>query len=259
MLVGRDAELERISRLVANAADGRGGALVLRGEAGIGKTSLLGHARRVGTNVISLSGTEAESAIPFAGLGDVLRPLLGSLDSLADPHAAAIRTVLGLSAPHLIDRLTLGAATLSLLAAGAPVTVLVDDAHWLDAESQEALVFAARRLASDPIAMLFAARDGDLRRFEFGGLDALVLGGLTHDHARALLLDRVSSTAVADELIERTGGNPLALLELPNALSAAQLAGDEPLEQPLKVGAAIERGFSRRVQVLGENDSARSA
>ena len=179
MLVGRDAELERISQLVDDAAEGQGGTLVLRGEAGIGKSSLLDHARsRAVSTVISTSGTEAESAIPFAGLGDVLRPLLGSLDSLAGPHAAAIRAVLGLSEPHPVDRLTLGAATLSLLAAAAPVLVLVDDAHWLDAESQDALVFAARRLAADPVALLFAAREGDLRRFEADGLDELVVGGL---------------------------------------------------------------------------------
>jgi DNA-binding CsgD family transcriptional regulator len=252
MLVGRDAELERISKLVDEAAEGRGGALVLRGEAGIGKSSLLDQARTTAT-LISTSGTEAESAIPFAGLGDVLRPLLGSLDSLADAHAAAIRIVLGLSEPRPVDRLTLGTATLSLLAAAAPLTMLVDDAHWLDSESQDALVFAARRLAADPIAIIFAAREGDLRRFDAEGLDELIIRGLQHDHARALLDERVSSPRVADALVASTEGNPLALLELPGILSAAQLAGDEPLEQPLRVGDAIERGFSRRVQLLGED------
>ncbi len=254
MLVGRDAELERISRLIDDAARGRGAALVLRGEAGIGKSSLLDHARsRTTSTVISTSGTEAESAIPFAGLGDVLRPLLGLLDSLAEPHATAVRAVLGLAEPRPVDRLTLGAASLSLLAASAPLLVVVDDAHWLDTESQDALVFAARRLAADPVAMVFAAREGDVQRFAAEGIDELVVSGLESDHARSLLGERVSSSRVADELIESTGGNPLALLQLPQALSDAQLSGDEPLEQPIRVGAALERGFSRRVQILGED------
>ena len=161
--------------------------------------------------------------------------------------------MLGLAEPRPVDRLTLGAASLSLLAASAPLLVVVDDAHWLDTESQDALVFAARRLAADPVAMVFAAREGDVQRFAAEGIDELVVSGLESDHARSLLGERVSSSRVADELIESTGGNPLALLQLPQALSDAQLSGDEPLEQPIRVGAALERGFSRRVQILGED------
>jgi DNA-binding CsgD family transcriptional regulator len=253
MLVGRDSELQRVLALVDAAEAGNGGTLVVRGEAGIGKTTLLVEARAHSrSNVISTTGIEAESELRFAALGDVLRPLLGSLDQLAATQAEAVRVALGLSPPQPVDRLLLGGATLALLAAAAPLLVVVDDAQWLDAGSQDALVFAARRLAADPVAILFAARDGDARHFDAEGIESLTLSGLPSESALTLLGDRVSSVRVAHELVERTGGNPLALVELPATLSEAQLSGSEPLEEPLRVGAAIERGFSRRVQLLGE-------
>jgi DNA-binding CsgD family transcriptional regulator len=191
----------------------------------------------------------------FAGIGDILRAALPALDTLPSPQADAIRVLLGLTEPRPLDRLTIGAACLSLLAAAAdrrPLVVVVDDAHWLDPASQDALAFVARRLGSDPIAMLLAARDDEAPRFAGPGIDELPLAGLAHEDARALLAGHTASERVADELIERTAGNPLALLTLPAALSAAQLRGDEPLERPLRVGTVVERGFSRRVMLLGE-------
>ncbi len=215
-MVGRKTELARVERLVLEAGAGRGGALVVRGEAGIGKSALLEHIRdrAVGMICVQTSGVESESELPFAGLGDVLRPLLGALGELTNVQADPVRTALGITPTRPVDRLTIGAATLSLLAASAPILVLVDDAHWLDAASQSALVFAARRLASDPVAMLFAAREGDAREFDAPGLDELRVAGLPRDEARVLLGNRVPSPQVADRLIEQTAGNPLALLEL---------------------------------------------
>jgi DNA-binding CsgD family transcriptional regulator len=149
----------------------------------------------------------------------------------------------------------MGAASLALLAAAAGegmLLVLVDDAHWLDAASRDALLFAARRLGADPVALIFAARDDEPVPFEPGGVAALVLSGLRRDDAAALLDGVVADDALAT-LIELTRGNPLALLELPATLSEAQLHGRAPLEQPLRVGAGIQRAFARRALVLGES------
>ena len=148
----------------------------------------------------------------------------------------------------------MGAASLALLAAAAgegTLLVLVDDAHWLDAASRDALLFAARRVGSDAVALIFAARDGEQVPFEPGGIVALALSGLGRQDAAALLDGLVADEAL-DRLIELTQGNPLALLELPATLSEAQLHGRAPLEQPLRVGAGIQRAFARRALVLGE-------
>ena len=192
--------------------------------------------------------------LPFAGLADVLRPLLGSLTKLPDLQAEVVRTALALGPPRPIDRLRVGAATLGLLAAAAedtPLLVLVDDGQWLDAASRDALIFAARRLASDPVVVILAARDGEPLPFDPPGIETLVLGGLARDDAAALLGPAVPSGAL-ELLVELTHGNPLALIELPATLSEAQLLGRQPVEHPLRVGAGIERTFARRALMLGE-------
>jgi DNA-binding CsgD family transcriptional regulator/lipopolysaccharide biosynthesis regulator YciM len=130
--------------------------------------------------------------------------------------------------------------------------LLVDDAHWLDAASRDALLFAARRLDADAVALILAARDGEPVAFEAAGVEELVLAGLGHDDAAALLEGVVAPDTV-DRLIELTHGNPLALLELPSTLSDAELRGTAPLEQPLRVGAGVQRGFARRALQLGES------
>jgi AAA ATPase domain len=256
MLVGRHDERARIDRLLDEGAASWGGALVVRGEAGIGKTALLEYARSraQAATVVSTTGVESEVELPFAGLADVVRPLLGCLPELPESQADVMRAALGLGPPRPIDRLRVGAATLGLLAAAAedtPLLVLVDDGQWLDAASRDALVFAARRLVSDPVVVILAARDGEPLPFDPSGIETLVLGGLARDDAAALLGTDVPPAAL-DTLMELTRGNPLALIELPATLSEAQLLGRQPFEHPLRVGAGIERAFARRALVLGE-------
>jgi DNA-binding CsgD family transcriptional regulator len=257
MLVGRREERARIDRLLDEAAAGRGGALAIRGEAGIGKTALLEYARQhaCAASVVETTGVESELELPFAGLADVLRPLLGYLDELPDFQQELVRGALAVGPPRPADRFALGAASLALLAAAASegmLLVLVDDAHWLDAASREALLFAARRVSADAVALIFAARDGERVPFEPDRIPVLVLSGLGRQDAAALL-DGVVTADALDTLVELTHGNPLGLLELPATLSEAQLHGRAPVEQPLRVGAGIQRAFARRALILGED------
>jgi DNA-binding CsgD family transcriptional regulator len=256
-MVGRSAERTRVERLVGAAAEGRGGALVVRGEAGIGKTALLAHAAAHAAAdllVLRATGSEAEVELPFSGLHELLRPVLGLLDDIPERQAAALRSAFGLG-PALDARLLIGAGTLSLLAAAAaerPVLCLVDDAQWLDGASADALAFAARRVEADPVLLLFAAREGDPRTFEPAGVPDLALGGLAEDEAAELLAVAELPGAVVTALHRAVRGNPLALLELPGALSAAQRAGDEPLSEPLPLGPMLRAAFARRIADLPE-------
>ena len=169
MLYGREREIERIERLLGSARAGTSDAIVLRGDPGVGKTALLRHAveRADSMLVLRATGYESEAQLEFSGLVEVCRPLLGSLDALPPVQAAALSSALGLSEATQNDRFAVAAATLSLIAGAAeemPVLVLVDDAHWLDDASRDALLFAARRLAADPVAFLFATRPEGLER-----------------------------------------------------------------------------------------------
>ena len=247
-----------IATVVASAIGGHGGALVVRGEPGIGKSTLLEHARACAGEaaIVEASGVEVEGQIAFAGLADVVRPVLGGLGALTRAQAEAIETILGAASVRAPDRLTIGGATLALLAAAAdarPLLVLVDDAQWLDAESQAALAFVARRLGADPVAIIFAARDGEQATFAGDGIPELRLAGLARADALELLRGHVPSAEVAEALVELTGGNPLALLELPAAVTPEQLAGTAPLEDPLPVAPAVEEAFARRAFRLGED------
>ncbi len=258
MLVGRDVECERIDRLLDEARRGRSGALVLRGEPGIGKSTLCAHAvaRADGMTVLRAHGIESEAELPFAALADLLRPLLEHLGDIPLPQAAALEAAFALGPPAAGDPFTTCAATLSLLAAAAedgPVLVVVDDAHWLDHSSAQALLFAARRLDAEGIVVLVATRDGEATPFDGAGLHELLLSGLDHDSA-ALVLNTSADTAiepeVAERLISATGGNPLALLEAPVLLSAGQLGGVEHLDEPLPTSEGLEQAFLRRVRQL---------
>ena len=259
MLVGRASECQRIARLIDEARRGRSGALVLRGEAGIGKTALLEHAAAEadGMVVVRVRALESEQDIPFVGLLEGCRSLLGALDAIPAWQAEALRGALALGPPRAPERLVVGAATLSLIAAGAetcPLLLLVDDAQWLDPASAEAFLFAARRLEVDPVAVLFAARDGE-QRFEAPEIAELTVDGLNLEESLELLASsRAAECApdVAVRIADVTGGNPLALLELPELLSEAQLGGTEPFDDPVRVGARVERAFERRVAALGE-------
>jgi ATP/maltotriose-dependent transcriptional regulator MalT len=260
LLYGRDPERSIIGGLLEGARESRSGVLVIRGEAGVGKSALLDDAREQasGMQVLACAGAEAESALPFAALHQLLRPVLDHLEQVPRPQADALQGALGLAAGRGGDRFLVSLAILSLLAEAAderPLLCLVDDAHWLDDASADALVFVARRLEAEAIVLLFAAREGDVREFVAPELAELRLAGLDPE-AAAALLDRHAGTALSPEtrarLIEATGGHPLALLELPSTLSEEQLAGGEPLLTPLPVSARLERAFLARVRELAE-------
>jgi len=258
VLVGRPAERDRIDALLASAAAGEGAALVVRGEPGIGKSALL---RYAGEQAASLEmrtahahGVEAEAELAFSGLQELLRPMLGLLDEIPERQADALRGAFGLG-PPLDARLLINSGTLSLLAAAAaerPLVCLVDDAHWLDAASADALVFAARRLEADAVAVLFASREGEQRSFEPPGIPELVLDALERDDAIELLSGSGLPDAVVADLHRAAAGNPLALLELPAALSDEQRAGEEPLPEPLPVTKALREAYARRIAALPE-------
>ncbi|MCI0637173.1 MAG: ATP-binding protein, partial [Actinobacteria bacterium] len=263
MLIGREAECERIDELLDRARMGRSGALVLRGEPGIGKTALLDHAaaRAEGMSVVRTLGVESEMEIEFSALLDICRPLLDLFDELPAQQADALRGALGLGPPLALDRFAIGAATLGLVATAAerqPLLVLVDDAQWLDSASADALLFATRRLDADRAVVLFAVRDDEDRGFGASGVASLRLSGLEPEPAIRLLASQVAmAPAVANRLYHATGGNPLALVELPGLLSSGQLRGEEPLDDPLPAGTSVERAFAGRADALPE--SARTA
>lgn len=257
MLLGRRAECLRIDELLEAARSGRGGALVVRGSAGIGKSALLAYAEdhAVGVRVVSATGIEGESEFAYGALHELLRPLLGRLDAIPPPQAAALEGALALGPAVPGDRFAVAAGVLSLLAAAAedePLLVLIDDAHWLDDASAAALSFALRRLRADPVAVLVAVREGEPSAFESGGFAQLPLRGLDEAAATTLLERHAPGIAasVSARLIDETEGNPLALIEVPGALSDAQLAGLELLPPRLPPGDRIARAFVRRLDLL---------
>jgi DNA-binding CsgD family transcriptional regulator len=256
MLIGRQAERDRIDALLARTRAGAGGALVVRGEPGIGKSALLKHAERqsAGMRVVHARGVEAEADLPFSGLVELLRPLLPWVEALPEGQAEALRAALELG-PRVEGKALVGLATLSLLSAATeerPLLCLVDDAHWLDVASAEAFVFAARRLEDDAVAFLFGARVGEPRRFELPGAEEIELRGLSLEEGRELLVvaGHELDATVAERLHEAVHGNPLALLELPPALAAEQREGAQPLAEPLPVTQALQQAFARRVDRL---------
>jgi DNA-binding CsgD family transcriptional regulator len=258
VLVGRSAERAAIEALLERARESRGGALVLRGEPGIGKTALLEDTqqRAVGMRVLTARGVESESDLSFAALHQLLRPVLQHMGDLPAPQTEALSNALGLGAGPATERFLVAAACLTLLSemsAHRPVLCLVDDAHWLDSATSDALLFVARRLDAEPIVMLFAAREGDVRGFEGHGIPSRVVTGLDSKSAEALL--EVGSSvhvarAVVDRLVNETHGNALALLELPSVLSPSQLGGDEPLPDALPMTRRVEGIFLERVRRL---------
>lgn len=266
-MLGRAEEAARVEGLVRDARGGVSGSLLISGEPGIGKTVLLAHARAVaeteGALVVETSGAESEASLAFAGLSDLLAPVLGRLDDLPAPQADALRGALALGPPQPGDRFTTYAATLSLLASAAedrPVVCIVDDAHWLDAESFEAVQFASRRLGAEGVAILLGARDGLSPRVDDSPLARLRLRGLASADAGALIADLapVAPTEdVRDTLVAGAQGNPLALIELAGALTVGQLGGAEPLPEPLPVGPYLQNALLRPVRALP--DSARRA
>ena len=258
MLYGRDIELAQLAALLANARAGTAGVLLIRGEPGVGKSALLQDARAgaAGMRVLSTQGLESEAPLAFAGLHQLLRPVLSLLERLPAPQARALRVAFGEQDRPTEDPFLIALATLTMLSEAAetmPVLCVVDDAHWLDTASADALLFAARRLQADPVALIFAARDGDLRMFSAEGVPTLVLSGLTAPAARLLLAERAGAPLpeqVAAALVEQTGGNPLALVELPTSLTGAQLDGRAPIPAPMQLTERVQRVFLDRCRRL---------
>jgi len=257
VLVGRDRECARIDELLAGALAGESGSLVVRGEPGIGKTALLEYAaeRAVGMELLTTAGVEAEADLAFAGLYGLLRPILGRLSELPEMQAEALAGALGLAPSSGSDRFLASAAVLGLLAEAAeelPLLCLVEDAHWLDTPSAEALVFAARRLRAERVAIFFAVREGEGRAFEGRSLPEVLLTGLDDEDARALFSgssDEIASS-VRERVLDEAAGNPLALLELPAGLSEEQRAGLEALPDSIPLTARVQAAFAARVERL---------
>lgn len=261
-LVGRHAEREAIERLLDEARTGRSGSLTMSGEAGVGKTALLDHARSVaaqaGFRVESSTGLQSETQFAFGALHHLCTPLMGRLDALPEPQQSALRTAFGQQAGAAPDRFLVGLAVLNLLAEVAeetPLLCIVDDAQWLDEESAQVLAFVARRLSAERIVLLFTLRDptddGDLR--SFAGLPELRLDGLGDSDARALLAAAVPAPlddGVRDRVIAEARGNPLALLELPRSAPLTQLAGGFGLPDAMSVPRRVEEGFRQRSRDL---------
>jgi DNA-binding CsgD family transcriptional regulator len=251
MLVGRDRERRELDAALAGARLNRSAILVVAGEVGIGKTMLLEdaseRAHAAGMRVLRARGIESEARVPFAGLLELLRPALPAVERIPEPQRAALEGALALRPASAQDRFAVGAATLSLLAAyaeGAPVAALVDDAHWLDGSSADALLFAMRRLVADPIAVVVAVRQEEPSFVDDAHLPTLYVRGLDREAAAALV-----GEAAADRLYAATAGNPLALLEL--APEAARLA-ELPIDMPAPIVGRVARGFVRRAASLPE-------
>ncbi|WP_433245247.1 ATP-binding protein [Streptosporangium sp. CA-135522] len=241
MLYGRDAERAVIRGLLTDARDGGSGVLVVRGEPGIGKTALLeSFAIQDDMQVLRGVGIESEAELPFGGLHLLLRPALSShLHTLPDPQRQALEGAFGLALGVPADRMLVGLAVLTLLSElteDAPVLCLIDDAQWLDRPSAEALLFAARRLGSEGVVMIFAVRDGEAP-FPTPGLAELRLEGLSAEAAAALVdeRDRELTPEVRRRILAGAGGNPLALIELPAALAVPAQGPALPLTNRLQL------------------------
>jgi DNA-binding CsgD family transcriptional regulator len=246
-----------LDRLVGAGPRDQRRVLVIRGEAGVGKTALLEYleARATGWRIAHAAGVESEMELAFAGLHQLCAPMLHLRDGLPEPQQDALGTAFGLAAGARPDRFLVGLATLGLLGAVAeerPLVCVVDDAHWLDQASAQAVAFVARRVVAEPIALVIAVRgsgDDDV----FSGLPELVLPGLADGDARALLDSVVPGrldARVRDRIVAETRGNPLALVELTRGLTVAELAGGFGLPDARPLADRIEQTFSARLQAL---------
>ena len=254
-LVGRRREREALNSLVDAVRGGESRVLVLRGEPGVGKTALLEHirARAVGCRVVGAAGVQAEMELPFAGLHQLIAPMLDRAGRLPAPQRGALLTAFGISSGRPPDRLLVGLAVLSLLSDVAeeePLCCFIDDVQWLDRASVQVLALVGRRLGAESVGMVFASRTPSE---QLAGLPELVIEGLTEREA-VMLLDSVLTAPldarVRDRVVAETGGNPLALLELFRGLTAADLAGGFGLPSAVPVATSIEEEFRARLDAL---------
>ncbi|WP_228000842.1 ATP-binding protein [Nocardia australiensis] len=262
MLHGREAEQAHIDRLLHDAREGHSGALVLRGDPGIGKTALLDYAAAQDIPTVRSAGIESEAELPFAALHLLVRPGIQLVQTLPGPQRDALRGAFGLDSGPVAtgaaqhnpaDRMLIGLAVLSLLAeeaADGPILCLIDDAQWLDRASAEALRFAARRLDAEGVVIIFASRRGD-NDFPTSGLPELLVTGLRQDAAAALVDSRTADLAPAlrYRLLAEAAGNPLALLELPVVL-ATEAPGSAAGMNPLPLTQRLQVAFHGQVTRL---------
>lgn len=251
MLVGRRLETLALDRLLADALEGRSGVLVIRGEAGIGKSALLDHAqtraRTEGMTILRGVGIESESVLAFAGLHQLLRPAFDSIDHLPAPQAAALRAAFALSADTVEDRFRVAVGVLGLLcdvAEAQPLLCLIDDAQWFDQASNEALLFAARRLEAERVAILWAARDDGTGGFSAPAVPDMRLSRLREADARSLATATVAGDSARERiewLVENAQGNPLALIEL---------AASGPASGVVPPTTSVEQAFLGRIRRL---------
>jgi DNA-binding CsgD family transcriptional regulator len=254
-LIDRDAERGTLDRFVTAIRAGESQALVVSGEAGVGKTALLDYlaANGSGCRISRTTGCQSEMELAFAALHQLCAPMLGSLQRLPAPQRDAVRTAFGMSSGPATDPFLVGLGVLSLLSEVAeeqPLVCLVDDEQWLDRASAQVLGFAARRLGAESVGLVFAAR---VPSSDIAGLPDLVVECLGETDARALLdvaLTGPLDARVRDQILAETRGNPLALLELPRGLTPQELAGGFGLPSAMRLSGGIEVNFRRRVDVL---------
>lgn len=256
-LLGRRAECASLGAALAQARNGRSGVVVLRGEAGVGKSALLDFTldRADGWRVCTAVGIESEMELAYSGLHQLCAPMLDHVDRLPVPQRDALRTVFGQQTGHAPDRFLVGLATLTLLAEVAedqPLLCLIDDAQWLDVASAQIILFVGRRLLAERIALVCAVRDiGEAHVLV--GLPELRVAGLGTGDARELLLYNLKvpfDTAVCDRIVAECHGNPLALLELPRTWNITELAGGFGLPSRQHVASKIEQSYAKRLVTL---------
>jgi DNA-binding CsgD family transcriptional regulator len=256
---GRARERQALDGLLDRVRGGESAVLVIRGEAGIGKTALMRYCARQasGCQLAHIDGVESEMKLPLAALHMLCAPMLSSLDALPEPQQRALRVAFGLAAEPAPDRFVLGLAILSLLAENAaarPLVCLVDDAQWLDEASSQVLGFVGRRLLAEPVGLLLAVREAAGERL-FPGLPALTLKGLTDEDARALLTAAVPGhldERVRARIVAETGGNPLGLLELARGMAEAELAGGFAGPPTASLPSRLQDHYLQRVRALPE-------
>ncbi|HEX6452331.1 MAG TPA: AAA family ATPase [Trebonia sp.] len=263
-LIGRDRELAVLIDLVDRVAD-ESAAILILGDPGIGKSSLLRaaveHAARSGLRVMSITGVEAEADLAFAGLHQLLRPVLATAGRLPVPQRDALLAAFGTAPEGPADRrapewFMIALATLNILtdeAAERPLIVAIDDAQWLDKASVEVLGFVARRLYADHVGMVFTVRKGEGHATALAGLPELVVGGLPDDAACQLLAASAGTPVdgrVSAQVVAGVAGNPLALVELAGELTAEELSGAMPMGWPLRFGGRLEEMYLARVRAL---------
>ena len=255
---GRAGERATLDRMLDRVREGESAVLVMRGEAGIGKTALMQYCARQasGCRVVQIAGVESELEMPFAAVHQLSAAMLPQIDALPQPQQHALRVVFGMEVGDPPDQFVVGLAVLGLLtevAADRPLVCLVDDAQWLDEPSRHVLGFVGRRLLAEPLLLLLAVREGGDEHL-FPSLASLTLEGLNEKDARALLMATVPGQLdeqVRDRLVAETGGNPLRLLELPREMSQAELAGGFRAHADSSFGH-MEEHYTRRIRTLPE-------